>query len=93
MNGTSVWLKNINYRLQINSFNGYSKISPKRPLSKRQKLVFKTNDRLMQFKSIAEFSKGVHSALLSTFIKLPFVINIFVLSFLGGHCRQVLLYI
>ena len=34
----------------------------------------------MQVKSIAECSKGEHSAILSTFIKLPFVMKIFVLS-------------
>ena len=34
----------------------------------------------MQVKSIAECSKGEHSAILSTFIKLQFVIMIFVLS-------------
>ena len=34
----------------------------------------------MQVKSIVEFSKGEHSAILSTFIQLPFVIKIFVLS-------------
>ena len=39
-----------------------------------QKLVFKTDFRLMQVKSIA----GEHSTLLSTFIKLPFVIKTFV---------------
>ena len=42
------------------------------------KLVFKTNYCLMQVKSIAECSE--HSAILSTFFKLPFVIKIFVLS-------------
>ena len=36
--------------------------------------------------------QGEHSAILSTFIKLPFVINTFVLSTLSGHLRQVLLY-
>ena len=36
----------------------YSKICVKQPLSKRQKLVFNTNYRLMQVKSIAECSKG-----------------------------------
>ena len=36
----------------------------------------KTNYSLMQVKSI----KGEHSVILSTFIKLPFVIKIFVLS-------------
>ena len=50
-------------------------------LKKDQKMFFKTNNHLMQVKSIAECSKG-HSALLSTFVKLPFVIEIFVLSIL-----------
>ena len=52
-------------------------------LKKDQKLVFKTNYRLMQVKSIAECSKmlqGEHSAIVSTFIKLPYVIKIFVES-------------
>ena len=40
-----------------------------------RKLIFKTNYRLMQVKNIAE-----HSAILWIFIKLPFVIKIFVLS-------------
>ena len=40
-------------------------------LKKEQKLVFKTNYRLMQ---------GEHSAMCLTFIKLQFVIKIFVLS-------------
>ena len=34
----------------------------------------------MQVKSITECSKGEHSAIILTFIKLPFVIKIFVLS-------------
>ena len=42
----------------------------------------------MQVKSIAEWE---HSAILSTFIKLPFVIKFFVLSFLSGRLRQALL--
>ena len=36
----------------------YSKTCVKRPLSKGYKLVFKTNYRIMQVKSIAECSKG-----------------------------------
>ena len=55
----------------------YRKTYVKRPFPKRQKMVFKTNIRLMQVKSIAEWE---HSAILSTFIKLPFVIKICVLS-------------
>ena len=37
--------------------------------------------------------QGEHSALLSTFIKLLFVIKIFVLSILSGRFTQVLLYL
>ena len=48
------------------------------------KLVFKTNYHLMQVKSISECSKGEHSAILLTFIKLSFVIKIFVLSIFEG---------
>ena len=43
----------------------------------------------MQVKSITL----EHSAILLTFIKLPFVINIFVLSILSGRFTQILLYI
>ena len=34
-----------------------------------------------------------HSAILLTFIKLPFVLKIFVLSIFSGRLRQVLVYI
>ena len=54
----------------------YSKTCVKRLLPKRPKIGFQPNNRLIQVKSIA----GEHSAILSTFIKLPFVIKIFVLS-------------
>ena len=55
----------------------------------------------MQVKSIAECSKGSilgafqgeHSAILSTFIVLPFVIKIFVLSIFEWPFSQVLLYL
>ena len=57
--------------------------------SKDQKLFFKTNSRLMQVKSIAECSKGEHSAILSTVIKLPFVIKIFFCQFLSDRLRRV----
>ena len=53
---------------------GHSKRTPK------QKLVFNTDYRLIQVKGITECSK--HSAILSTFIKLPYSIKTFVLSIL-----------
>ena len=46
------------YALGIQSGKCYSKTCVKRPLIKRPKIGFKTNDRLMQVKSIAECSKG-----------------------------------
>ena len=58
----------------------YSKTCVKLSTLKDHKLVFKTDYCLMQVISIAEGSNGEHSAILSTFIKLPFVIKIFVLS-------------
>ena len=55
-------------------------------------MVFRTDYRLMHVKSIAERSKGEHSTILLTFIKLLFVIKAFALSVLSGCLRQVLLY-
>ena len=51
----------------------------------------------MQVESIAECSKVLqnaleHSAILSTFNKLPFVIKTFILYILSGILRHVLLY-
>ena len=73
-------------RRKLNSMGGwvkksavfiYSKTCVKRPLSKRQEIGFQDQLSLMQVKSISECSKGsneLHSAILLTFIKLPFVI-------------------
>ena len=46
----------------------------------------------MKVKRIAECSKGEHSGILLTFIKLSFVFKIFVCLFLSGRLRQVSLY-
>ena len=57
-----------------------------------QKLVFKTDYHLMQVK-ILQNAPREHSAILLTFIKLPFVFKTFVFClFLSGCLRQVLLY-
>ena len=47
----------------------------------------------MQVKSIAERSKGKHSAILSTFIKLPCVRKIFVLSILEWPLKTAFTYV
>ena len=62
-------------------------------ISKRPKIGFQDNYRLMQVKSIAECSKREHSAILLTFIKLTFVIKIIVLSIFELPCYTVLLYL
>ena len=74
------------------SYTIYSKTCLKPPLSKRPKLVFKTNYRLIQVKSIAECSKG---SILQYFrpalsYHLPF--RSLLCLFLSGRLRQVLLY-
>ena len=76
-----------NFQLETNS-----KTCIKRPLSTQPKIVFQPNYRLMQVKSIVECSKGEHSAIHPTFIRLPLAIKVFVLSILSGCFTQVLLY-
>ena len=50
------------------------------PLSKRPKFVFQDQLWLNAGQKYCRLLKGEHSAILLTFIKLPFVIKIFVLS-------------
>ena len=58
----------------------YSKICVKRPHSKRLKLGFQDQLSLNAGQKYSRMLQGEHSAILSTSIKLPFVIEIFVLS-------------
>ena len=60
--------------------NMYSKTCVKRPLSNRQKIGFQDQLLLNAGQKYCRMLQGEHSAILSTFIKLPFVIKIFVLS-------------
>ena len=52
----------------------------KRPLSKRPKIGFLDQLSLNAGQKYCRILQGEHSVILSTFIKLPFVIKIFVLS-------------
>ena len=58
----------------------YSKTCVKRALLKRQKISFQDELWLHTGQKYCRMLQGEHSAILSTFIKLPFVIDIFVLS-------------
>ena len=58
----------------------YSKTFVKPPLSRRQKIGFQEQLLLNAGQKYCRMLHGEHSAILSTFIKLPFVIKIFVLS-------------
>ena len=62
----------------------YSKTCVKQPLSKRQKIGFHNQIWLNAGQKYCRMLQGEHSAVLLTFIKLPFVIKIFVLSVLSG---------
>ena len=61
-------------------YKTYSKTCVKRPLSKRQKIGFQDQLSLNAGQKYCRMLQGKHSAILSTFIKLQFVIKIFVLS-------------
>ena len=58
----------------------YSKTCVKRPLSKRLKIGFQDQLSLNAGQKCCRVLQGEHSAIILTFIKLPFVIKIFVLS-------------
>ena len=58
----------------------YSKTCLKRPLSKDQKSVFQEQLSLNASQKYCRMLRWEHSAILSTFIKLPFVIKACVLS-------------
>ena len=58
----------------------YSKTCVKRPLSKRLKIGFHDQLSLNAGQKYCRMLQGEHCAILSTCIKLPFVIKIFVLS-------------
>ena len=57
-----------------------SKICVKWPLSKRPKIGFQDQLSLNAGQKYCRMLQGEHSAILSTFVKLQFVIKIFVLS-------------
>ena len=70
-----------------------SKTSVKWPLSKRPKIGFQDQLLLNAGQKYCKMLQGEHSAILLTFIKLPFVIKISALSIFSGHFSQVLLYL
>ena len=59
----------------------YSKTCVKRPLSKRPKIGFQDHLLLNAGQKYCRMLQGEHFAVLLSFINLPFVIKIFVLSF------------
>ena len=90
--GVQGWLSRLYYLEEWQMRYVYSKTCLKRPLNKKdQKLFFKTNYRLMQFKSIAECSK--HYAILSTPLSYHLSLRSLFCLFLSGCFTQVLLYI
>ena len=60
-----------------------------KPLKKEDQLSHNAGQKDCR---MLQMLQGEHSAILLTLIKLPFVIKIFVLSFLSGCLRHVLLY-
>ena len=71
----------------------YSKTCVKRPLSKRPEIGSQALLSLNAGQKYCRMLQGEHSAIHSTFIKLLFVIKVFVLLIFSGCFTQVLLYI
>ena len=69
----------------------YSKTCLKQPLKKKTKIDFQDRLSLNAGQKYCRMLPLEHSAILLTFIKLPFAIKTFVLSILSGRLRQVLL--
>ena len=73
----------------------YSRTCPKRPHKKNTKIGFQDISSLNAGQKFCRMFQGEHSAKLSTFIKLPFAINIFVFSIFewplkpDSHCAGV----
>ena len=77
---------------QLHNENGslmLSKICVKRPLSKRSKISFQDQLLLNAGQKYCRMLQGEHPAIFLTFIKLPFVSKIFVLSIFEWpfYCR------
>ena len=70
----------------------YSKTGVKWPLSRRSKISFQGQLSLNAGQKYCRMLQREHSAILPTFIRLPFVIQIFVLSISKRLLTQVLLY-
>ena len=71
----------------------YSETCVKRPLAKQQKIGLQDQLWLNAGQMYCRMLHREHSAIFSTFIKLPFILKIFVLLNLGGRFTQALLYI
>ena len=63
-----------------NRFLRYSKTCVKQPLSKPPQLGFEAQSSLNAGQKYCRMLQEEHSAIISTFIRLPFVIKIFFLS-------------
>ena len=82
-----MWMRMINRAFTGRPFNyNYSKTYVKRPLSKRQKICFQDQLSLNAGQKYHRMLQGKHSVILSTFIKLPYIIKIFVLSIFEWPC-------
>ena len=90
--GRSIW-KGVNYSVLMQKgthLYQYSKTCLKQPLSKRPKIGFQDQ---LSLNAGQKYCRMQHSAILSTFIKLPFVIKIFVFSIFKWLLKKGLLYI
>ena len=82
---------NVSALSMVSIVDMYSKTCLKRPHKKKTKLVFKTDYRLMQVKSFAEYNGSILQYFRASLSNHLSLISWFCL-FLSGRLRQVLLY-
>ena len=85
-------LKYTTFHYRPKQFLDYIKTCLKRPLKKKTKIGFQYLLSLNAGQKYCRMLQEEHSAILLAFIKLPFVIKIFVLSIFEWQFAQVLLY-
>ena len=93
VDATYTFEKNVNPEQPVADLDLFNKSCGIRPLTTRPKIGFQDHLSLNAGQKYCKMLQGEHSAIHSAFIKLPFVIKVFVMSFFfSGRFTHVLLY-
>ena len=80
-------------KVKFSNCDFYNNFRTVKPLKKRPKIGFSDQLSLNAGQKYCRMLHWEHSAILSTFLKLPYVIRFLFCLFLSGRLRQVLLFL